>query len=134
MSRSIFRKVVVALAIATAAVGFAPAAAQASPGVPRGAFILTVSEGTIPYLGEPVLLTCPPSPLATHPDPAGACAAIAAAGGDFNQLPVDPAVLCPAIYAPVTATADGRWGGRAVHWTKTFGNSCLLYVETHPVF
>ncbi|WP_018640139.1 SSI family serine proteinase inhibitor [Parafrankia elaeagni] len=123
-----------AAAIAVVAVAPASASAYAGPGPVRGAFILTVSAGEKPYQGKPVVLICPPNAATSHPNPVQACAAIAKAGGDFDRLPIDPAVLCPFIYDPVTATADGRWGKKAVHWTKTFGNSCLLYAETNPVF
>lgn len=134
VSKTMTRRTAVAFAAAIAAVAIAPASAQAGPRPARGAFILTVSEGEQPYQGKPVFLNCPPNAATTHPDPVQACAAIAQAGGDFDKLPVNPAVLCPFIYDPVTATADGRWGTKTVHWTKTFGNSCLLYAETSPVF
>ncbi|MEX5633700.1 SSI family serine proteinase inhibitor [Parafrankia sp. FMc2] len=134
MSKSAARWTAFAFAAAIAVVTIAPASAQAGPGPVRGAFILTVSAGEKPYRGKPVVLTCPPNAATTHPNPVRACAALAKAGGDFDKLPVDPAVLCPFVYDPVTATADGRWGTKTVHWTKTFGNSCLLYAETNPVF
>jgi hypothetical protein len=37
-------------------------------------------------------------------------------------------------YDPVTVTATGRWEGRAVRYQHTFGNACLLHVDTGPVF
>ncbi|WP_370652666.1 SSI family serine proteinase inhibitor [Frankia sp. Cj5] len=111
-------------------------AATASP-VARttGALILTVAKGESPYVGAtPVTLFCPPNSATTHPNPGPACKAIVNAGGDLGRLQGDPGAICPFIYDPVTATADGYWAGRAVHWRKTFPNSCILHGATTPVF
>jgi hypothetical protein len=42
--------------------------------------------------------------------------------------------VCTKQHDPVTATADGTWHGRTVHWRKTYGNACMLDAETGSVF
>ncbi|WP_322753256.1 SSI family serine proteinase inhibitor [Frankia sp. Cas3] len=113
----------------------ASAATTSSAARPTGALILTVAQGEAPYVGAtPVTLFCPPNGATTHPNPVAACKAIAAAGGNLDNLAGDPGTLCPEIYMPVTAAADGYWAGRVVHWQKTFSNACFLNVATTPVF
>ena len=57
-------------------------------------------------------LTCDP-PGGTHPDPDGACRAIAAARHPFEPVPAD--MHCTQVYGgPETATISGTWHGRPV--------------------
>ncbi|WP_337063297.1 SSI family serine proteinase inhibitor [Kineococcus sp. G2] len=58
----------------------------------------------------------------THPDPAAACAALAAAGEPFAPVPPDTA--CTQVYGgPQRATVTGTWAGREVdaRFTRTDG-------------
>ncbi|MFJ2393265.1 SSI family serine proteinase inhibitor [Streptomyces sp. NPDC087843] len=78
------------------------------------------------------LLLC--DPPQGHPHAAQACAELTAVEGDIGRLPVTPGVLCPMIYAPVTAAARGEWDGRPVTYAHTFANSCVMGAATGAVF
>ncbi|RSR93707.1 SSI family serine proteinase inhibitor [Streptomyces sp. WAC00469] len=60
-------------------------------------------------------------------------AAPRAAGGDIGRIPPKE-VYCPMIYAPVTTSARGEWGGRAVTYKETHSNSCVMAARTGSVF
>ncbi|MFJ3659165.1 SSI family serine proteinase inhibitor [Streptomyces sp. NPDC090119] len=93
---------------------------------------LTVTRpGTTGGGTRAALLLC--DPPQGHPKAAEACAELAAADGDFSRLS-DPDTLCPLIYAPVRAHAQGRWNGRPIEFERTFGNACQLRAETGDVF
>ncbi|MFK4108450.1 SSI family serine proteinase inhibitor [Streptomyces sp. NPDC002176] len=77
------------------------------------------------------LLLC--DPPQGHPKAAEACAELATAEGDFSRLG-DPDMLCPLIYAPVRARAQGLWHGKQIDYERTFGNACQLRAETGDVF
>jgi len=77
-------------------------------------------------------LTCDPAG-GTHRRAREACATIAAVGGDFGALHVDGGA-CTMQYDPVTVTATGLWRGKPVRYRHTFGNACVLHLETGPVF
>ncbi|MFJ6843437.1 SSI family serine proteinase inhibitor [Streptomyces griseoluteus] len=77
------------------------------------------------------LLLC--DPPQGHPKAAEVCAELSAAEGDFSRLG-DSATLCPLIYAPVRASAHGRWNGKPVAYDRTFGNACELGAATGSVF
>lgn len=65
---------------------------------------------------------------------AKACSELAAAKGDISRLRPRPDTICSMIYAPVTASARGRWAGRQVAYSHTFSNSCVMGAETGSVF
>ena len=48
-------------------------------------------------------------------------------------LPGNPGI-CPFIFAPQTATANGEWRGHVVRFQQTYSNSCVLHRATTPVF
>jgi len=79
-----------------------------------------------------VNLECHPSG-GTHPGRGKACRSLTLAGGDFDRLPRE-AGMCPLIWAPVTATATGRWQAKPVLWTHTYPNSCVAARESGGVF
>ncbi|MGW7417202.1 subtilase-type protease inhibitor [Streptomyces sp. NPDC054863] len=119
---------------AVALLALAPAAtavAESHPAPQRG-LLLTVA-GTDGTWIRGVGLRCSPRPGGAHPEAQAACSALTWARGDFDALRGDPHP-CTKEYDPVTATADGTWRGRTVHWEKTFSNACLLDAETGPVF
>ncbi|MFJ3590749.1 subtilase-type protease inhibitor [Streptomyces sp. NBC_01259] len=104
-----------------------PAVAAPDRGV-----LLTVSGSANTWI-RGVVLHCPPGPDDRHPDALGACAALDAAGGDFDALAGDPH---PCTYEddPVTVTAEGVRQGDAVDWRHTYPNACLMDAATGPVF
>ncbi len=77
-------------------------------------------------------LTCNPAG-GTHPDAADACAELTPVRGNIAKLPEGEG-MCAMIYAPVTATAYGRWQGRSVQYRTTFGNACEMGLKTGSVF
>jgi hypothetical protein len=93
-----------------------------------------VAVSVRPAHGRPktAWLTCDPAG-GSHRRADEACAALAAAGGDPHAIPPTD-TMCTTEFAPVTATAIGRWRGRAVRYRETFGNRCVLRVQTGPLF
>lgn len=77
------------------------------------------------------LLLC--DPPQGHAHAVRACEELRAAGGDIGRIPPKD-TYCSMIYAPVTASARGEWGGRAVTYTETFSNLCILAARTGAVF
>jgi len=81
-----------------------------------------------------ILLCDPPGGL-RHYDPRGACADIAAAGGDFTKLPGSGSGrACPDVYEPVVATAFGWWEDHLLWFSHAYGNMCEMSIATDPVF
>lgn len=60
-----------------------------------------------------------------HPDAAGACAALEAAGGEPGAL-ADDGRTCTDVYDPVGGLIVGTWGGVEVFWTASFDNPCQM--------
>ncbi|GAA3616082.1 hypothetical protein GCM10022419_121730 [Nonomuraea rosea] len=98
---------------------------------PNGVFLAVSAHGgnTMRAVG----VQCP-GVTRGHPYGEVACAAIDAAGGDFDRLPGDSRRRCGKEYAPVTATMGGFWRNRTIGWQKTFRNACALYAKTGAVF
>jgi hypothetical protein len=81
-----------------------------------------------------VVLQCDPTG-GTHPKAAEACADVAKAGGDLAQMPAGAnPQACFMIYAPVTVTAQGKWQGQPVRFTKKYPNTCVMHDKTGSVF
>lgn len=78
-------------------------------------------------------LRCDPAG-GSRPDAEGACAALAAAGGDFSKLAGQPSIICPDIFDPVTARARGEYRGAPVAFSRTYPNRCALDRQTAPLF
>lgn len=79
-------------------------------------------------------LNCASTPAdGSHPHPAAACAGLAAADGQFDQLS-GPRHACTKQYAPVTVSATGSYLGRPTAWHRTYPNLCVLEAETGAVF
>lgn len=115
----------------------APAQARPADDVGPSAVTLTVAKGSSLDSSSDrrtVLLVCAPVQGGTHPDPAAACAEIAAAGGDFEKLRGQPERFCPMIYEPVTLAADGVWNGQQVSYRQTFANQCQADNHSTTVF
>jgi Subtilisin inhibitor-like len=72
--------------------------------------------------GGAVSLTCDPAG-GTHPDPAGACADVAAAGGAIERIP-PLSLFCPTYVDPTPISVTGFWRGVPVSFSS---------VETNPV-
>jgi subtilisin inhibitor-like len=79
-----------------------------------------------------VSLRCEPAE-GSHPDPVRACSELSGVDGDFARLPHDSSI-CPDLWAPVSATADGQWRGRPVRFTHTYPNPCLAGAESSGIF
>jgi hypothetical protein len=109
----------------------AHAAGEAAPGRSSGVFLTVTGQGNTWVRG--VLLDCEAQPPGRHPNAAEACAAIDAAGGDFDALPAKDGI-CTKQYAPVTVSATGLHRGRPVSWHKTYGNACEMGYSTGAVF
>ncbi|MFM9444228.1 SSI family serine proteinase inhibitor [Streptomyces acidiscabies] len=78
------------------------------------------------------LLLCNDVPQG-HARAAEACEQLRAARGDIRAVP-EREGLCTLVYAPVTASARGRWDGRPVRYQQTFGNKCEMAMKTGAVF
>jgi Subtilisin inhibitor-like len=78
-------------------------------------------------------LRCDPAG-GSRPNAEGACAALAAAGGDFSKLTGAPDMICPDIFDPVTARARGEYRGVPVAFYRTYPNRCELDRQTAPIF
>ncbi|MFJ9038598.1 subtilase-type protease inhibitor [Streptomyces sp. NPDC102406] len=104
------------------------------------ALVLTVAHGDSAASAAPdraVTLTCAPRPSGTHPDAARACAELAAAGGDFDQVTIaedTEGTVCTHKYDPVTVTAQGVWRGERVTYERTFANECVKNAGSGAVF
>ncbi|WP_151481824.1 SSI family serine proteinase inhibitor [Streptomyces albicerus] len=108
--------------------GAAPARATAAQdSVPGNWLYVTVSRGDT----RGALLLC--DPPQGHPRAVRACEELQAADGDIGRIP-DKDAYCAMLYAPVTASARGEWGGRRVTYTETFANSCVMAAKTGAVF
>lgn len=80
-------------------------------------------------------LTCDP-PGGTHPSPAQACAALAAAGADPFALPPRN-TMCSQIYGgPQTATVTGTYRGKPVQarFSRTDGCQTARWQKLEPLF
>ncbi|MFG2502981.1 SSI family serine proteinase inhibitor [Streptomyces sp. NPDC048441] len=123
--------VTAAALISLAAAAPAHAAGETAPARSGGVF-LTVSGDDNAWI-RGVLLDCVTRAPGHHPYAAEACAAIDAAGGDFDALPATSGI-CTKQYAPVTVRATGTHRGRPVNWHKTYGNACEMGYATGAVF
>ncbi|ROP56016.1 subtilase-type protease inhibitor [Streptomyces sp. PanSC9] len=113
-----------ALAVTSVTATAAPAGLYAP-----SALVLTVTHpgGTTDTAARAVTLSCMPGAGGTHPDPAGACADLRAAGGQFDSLlSAAPGQACTRLWSPVTVTVDGVWQGTRTSWKHTFANSCEM--------
>ncbi len=127
---------IVALATAAAgAVGFVGTAAAPSYAAkaPGSRLVLTIAAGEKSKpVQHRVTLTCSPAG-GTHTQAKAACTALNAAKGDPAAIKNDGS-MCMMIYDPVTVTAAGRWKGKPVRFTHTYGNPCELHAATGAVF
>lgn len=79
-------------------------------------------------------LECQPSG-GTHPHADRACNDVAAAGGDFDNLPgAQTLMACTMEFRPVLVSAHGHWFGQPVHWRHQYPNPCVLVSEAGTVF
>ncbi|MFF7370570.1 SSI family serine proteinase inhibitor [Streptomyces tricolor] len=109
-----------------------PARAASHDLVPANWLHLTVTKGDA-RSGDTrgALLLC--DPPRGHARASEACAELAAVGGDIGRLPAAD-TFCPMIFAPVTAHARGRWGGRTVDFRETYTSACVMRARTGSVF
>ncbi|MEV4442580.1 subtilase-type protease inhibitor [Streptomyces sp. NPDC049577] len=125
----------IALAAALGMAGLAGAgtAANAAPSSTQSlyapsALVLTVAQGDDPATAgvqRAVTLTCTPKAGGTHPAVSDACAALRAAGGDFNKVTtIKAGTFCTKEYNPTLVTAEGVWDGKRVSYKRVFANPC----------
>jgi len=95
--------------------------------------VLTVAKGESARPAQRrASLTCAPAG-GTHKQARKACTELAKVGGNFDKLQLKGG-LCTMQWDPVTVTATGRWKGKKVGYTHTFGNTCTLATTTGAVF
>ncbi|MEU6316694.1 SSI family serine proteinase inhibitor [Streptomyces sp. NPDC047009] len=119
--------------LAAAALLIAPSASAAPRPATAGNWLyLTVAKGDTRSRDiRGTLLMC--DPPRGHVAAVRACAQLAAVQGDIGRIA--PAhMYCPMIYAPVTVSARGEWGGHPVDYSHTFANACDLEARTGAVF
>jgi hypothetical protein len=115
---------------AAAAVLLGASAAAAGAARPR-------TDLTLVYMAEAgyataVTLRCNP-PGGAHPESAAACHTLRGVGGRPDRI--KPArTMCTMIYAPITAQITGRWRGKKISWTRTYGNPCEMTRATGVLF
>jgi hypothetical protein len=104
--------------------------AVAAPAHPDSSLTLTLRDdgGHI----ASVTLDCGPAG-GSHPQHDRACRTLDSVDGDFDRLPQEQ-LLCPMIYAPVTATAAGHWHTRPVVFHRDYPNRCAANAATASVF
>ncbi|MFI1014289.1 SSI family serine proteinase inhibitor [Streptomyces sp. NPDC020965] len=129
-SRTAVRSAVVT-AVTLLGLTAATAPGLTAPAVPAG-LLLTVSGDSDTWI-RGVHLLCEPAPGGQHPRAVDACYSLDQVKGDLDALRVDPR-LCTLEYAPVTVTARGEHRGRAIAWSKKFGNYCAMASATGPIF
>jgi len=102
-----------------------PTATTPAPSAAEQSLTVVVDDGNG---GEKTwTLTCAADGTAggDHPDPAGACTALAALTDPFRPVPKDMA--CTMVYGgPQTATVRGRWGGKDVLATFKRTDGCEI--------
>jgi hypothetical protein len=92
---------------------------------------------TLLYMAEAgyataVTLRCDP-PGGAHPKPYAACRTLRTVDGHPARL--KPArTMCTMIYAPITAQMAGKWRGRKISWSETYGNTCEMTRATGVLF
>jgi hypothetical protein len=120
-------------AIALLTAGAAPAQAAPQESLSGNWLYVTVTRGEARSSDtRGTLLLC--DPPQGHAHAVKACEELRTAEGDISRIPPRADVLCPLVYAPVTAAAYGEWNGRPVAYTHTFSNSCAMGAETESVF
>ena len=125
----------VAAAAAVAAVVAAPANgadAVAADGPLRARTDLTLAYMAEAGYATAVALRCDP-PGGAHPNPTAACRTLRTVGG--RPARIEPArTMCTMIYAPITAQITGKWRGKKLSWSKTYGNPCEMNRATGVLF
>ena len=122
------RTIAILLAATTVLLGSAAGAAGAAR--PR-------TDLTLAYMADAgyataVTLRCDP-PGGAHPKRTVACRTLRAVGGRPAQIK-PAATVCTMIYAPITAQITGKWRGKKMSWSKTYGNPCEMTRATGVLF
>ncbi len=106
-----------------ASTGPVTSASPSAPAAPTTSLTITASASADAQ-SETWTLTCDP-PGGTHPDPAAACPALAAATAPF--APIDRNQVCTEIYGgPQTATVTGTVAGEPVNASFSRINGCEI--------
>jgi hypothetical protein len=116
----------------TAATAMLLGGAAAAAGVVRPRTDLTLVYMAEAGYATAVTLRCDP-PGGAHPKPSAACRTLNNVGARPARL--KPArTMCTMIYAPITAQIAGRWRGKKISWSKTYGNTCEMTRATGVLF
>ena len=125
------RKTITAITAATLATLLSAAPASAA-GKAAGSQLTLTYTAAAGYAAA-VLLDCHPAG-GSHPTPVKACNTLKKVGGKPAKLKPAAGEMCTLEYAPITAEITGRWKGREVQWTQTFGNRCEMLRATGVLF
>ncbi|MFI6485685.1 SSI family serine proteinase inhibitor [Nonomuraea sp. NPDC050663] len=102
-----------------------PAMAAEGQHRPKASLKITIAaEGAA---AESVRLTCG-WPGGSHPTPRAACRVLNKVKGNPARLS-NPGAICTKEFRPHKVTVKGRWYGKRVDFTRTFGNNCLMVSE-----
>ena len=116
----------------TAAVSVLLGGAAAADGAGRPRTALTLAYMAEAGYATAVTLRCDP-PGGAHPKSSAACRTLRAVDGRPARL--KPArIMCTMIYAPITAQITGRWRGKKINWSRTYGNTCEMTRATGVLF
>jgi hypothetical protein len=120
------------IVVLTAAASLLPGGAVAAAGTGRPRTDLTLAYMAEAGYATAVTLRCDP-PGGAHPKPSAACRTLRTVGGRPARL--KPAqTMCTMIYAPITAQITGRWNGKKLNWSRTYGNTCEMTRATGVLF
>jgi hypothetical protein len=120
------------IVVLTAAASLLPGGTAAAAWAARPRTDLTLAYMAEAGYATAVTLRCDP-PGGAHPKPSVACRTLRTVGGHPARL--KPArVMCTMIYAPITAQITGRWNGKKISWSKTYGNTCEMTRATGVLF
>jgi hypothetical protein len=102
---------------------------------PHTSLTLTLSVPEHADVSDVVVeLKCDPAG-GSHPNARAACEELHRSAGDFDALAGHQEPMnCTMEYRPVIATAEGRWHGAPVSWSREFSNNCTLHTATGMVF
>ncbi|MEV0583500.1 SSI family serine proteinase inhibitor [Nonomuraea sp. NPDC050310] len=123
-------KILTVLAMAGAVALGSAAPALADHHRPGASLKITVAVEGLPV--KHARLTCGRAG-GSHPTPKAACKVLRSVRGNPARL-TDPGTICTKEYRPHTVTVRGRWYGKRVDFTRTFGNGCLMTAEGRALY
>ncbi|OBZ91314.1 Subtilisin inhibitor-like protein 1 [Choanephora cucurbitarum] len=99
---------------------------SAAPGATSDRLTISCSSQKAKYT-----LSC--SPVGgNHPHRQEACKALKRCGGNLNSIP-PTTTICSSVFAPVTVTVEGTYGGKAVNLQREYENPCAANAHLGPI-